>query len=134
LPDAGGLEANKKLIEKIINDQRAILAAQVNPDVTKVPQMWALYTEVQKYYDAGLKVPDDVTPLFSDDNVGNLRRLPTPEERARSGGIGIYYHMDMNGGPFSYKWLNSNPLPKIWEQMNLALQYGATRIWIVNCR
>jgi len=61
-----------------------------------------LYTEVQKYYDAGLKVPEmTLTPLFSDDNVGNLRRLPTPEERARSGGIGIYYHMDMNGGPFS---------------------------------
>ena len=132
MPDAGGLEANKKLLEKVISDQREILAAQVNPDVTKVPQMWALYTEVQRYYDAGLKVPDDVTPLFSDDNVGNLRRLPTPEERARKGGIGIYYHMDMNGGPFSYKWLNSNPLPKIWEQMNLALQYGATRIWIVN--
>jgi hypothetical protein len=132
MPDAGGLQANMALLEKIINDQRAILAAQVNPDVTKVPQLWALYTEVQRYYDAGLKVPDDITPLFSDDNVGNLRRLPTPQERARSGGIGIYYHLDMNGGPFSYKWLNSNPLPKIWEQMNLALQYGATRIWIVN--
>ena len=132
MPDAGGLQANMALLEKIITDQRAILAAHVNPDVTKVPQLWALYTEVQRYYDAGLKVPDDITPLFSDDNVGNLRRLPTPQERARSGGIGIYYHMDMNGGPFSYKWLNSNPLPKIWEQMNLALQYGATRIWIVN--
>ena len=132
MPDAGGFEANKNLLEKIINDQREILAAHVNPDVTSVPQMWALYTEVQRYYDAGLKVPDDITPLFSDDNVGDLRRLPTPKELVRKGGIGIYYHMDMNGGPFSYKWLNSNPLPKIWEQMNLALQYGATRIWIVN--
>ncbi len=132
MPDAGGFAANKKLLEQIIKDQRSILAQHVNPDVTKVPQLWALFTEVQKYYDAGLKVPDDVALLFTDDNVGNLRRVPTPEERKRSGGAGIYYHLDMNGGPFSYKWLNSNPLPKIWEQMNLAVQYGATRIWIVN--
>ena len=77
-------------------------------------------------------MPDDVTLLFTDDNVGNLRRLPTPEERKRSGGAGIYFHMDMNGGPFSYKWINSNPLPKIWEQMNLAHEYGANQIWIAN--
>ena len=132
MPDAGGFEANKKLLEKIITDQRQILAEHMKPEVTNVPQLWALFTEVQKYYDAGLKLPDDVTLLFCDDNVGNLRRLPMPAERKRSGGAGIYFHMDMNGGPFSYKWLNSNPLPKIQEQMNLAYEYGATRIWIAN--
>jgi hypothetical protein len=132
MPEAGGLEANKKLLEKIITDQRQILADHMNPDVTKIPQLWALFTEVQQYYDAGLKLPEDVTLLFCDDNVGDLRRLPTPEERKRSGGAGIYFHMDMHGGPFSYQWLNSNPLPKIQEQMNLAVEYGATRIWIAN--
>ena len=132
MPDAGGLEANKKLLEKIITDQRQILAEHMNPDVTKIPQLWALFTEVQMYYDAGLRLPDDVTLLFCDDNVGDLRRLPTPEERKRSGGAGIYFHMDMHGGPFSYQWLNSNPLPKVQEQMNLAVEYGATRIWLVN--
>ena len=132
MPDAGGFDANRKLLEKIITDQRRILAGHMNPDVTKVPQLWALFTEVQKYYDAGLKLPDDVTLLFCDDNVGDLRRLPTTDEQKRSAGTGIYFHMDMNGGPFSYKWLNSNPLPKIQEQMNLAYEYGATRIWIAN--
>jgi hypothetical protein len=132
MADAGGLEANKKLLEKVITDQRQILAEHLNPDVTKVPQLWALFTEVQQYYDAGLKLPDDVTLLFTDDNVGDLRRLPTPEERNRSGGAGIYFHMDMHGGPFSYQWLNTSPLPKVQEQMNLAVRYGATRIWIVN--
>jgi hypothetical protein len=132
MPDAGGLEANKNLLQKIITDQRQILAEHLNPDVTKVPQLWALFTEVQQYYDAGLKLPDDVTLLFCDDNVGDLRRLPTPEERKRSGGAGIYFHMDMHGGPFSYQWLNSSPLPKVQEQMNLACEYGATRIWLVN--
>jgi len=132
MADAGGLEANKKLLEKVIHDQQQILAEHLNPDVTKIPQLWALFTEVQQYYDAGLKLPDDVTLLFTDDNVGDLRRLPTPPERNRGGGAGIYFHMDMHGGPFSYQWLNSSPLPKVQEQMNLAVQYGATRIWIVN--
>ncbi|KQQ40067.1 hypothetical protein ASF61_04510 [Duganella sp. Leaf126] len=132
MPDAGGLEANKKMIEKIIADQQRIITEQSGVDQRQVPQLWALFTEVQQYYDAGLTVPDNVTLLFTDDNVGNLRRLPTPAERARPGGAGIYFHMDMNGGPFSYKWLNSNPLPKIWEQMNLANAYGAHQIWIAN--
>jgi hypothetical protein len=94
--------------------------------------MWALYKEVSDYYDHGLRVPDDVTLLWCDDNWGNIRRLPTAEERNRSGGAGIYYHFDYVGGPRSYKWLNTNPLPKVWEQMNLAYHYGADRIWIVN--
>ena len=132
MQDAGGPEENKKLLERIITDQREIIARHVNPNPTKVPQLWALFTEVQQYYDAGLQVPDDVTLLFTDDNVGNLRRVLTPAERLRSGGAGVYFHMDMNGGPFSYKWINSNPLPKVWEQMNLAVQYGVDRIWIAN--
>src|SRR5260370_14786233 len=79
-----------------------------------------------------MSVPDDVTLLWCDDNWGNLRRLPTPEERKRSGGAGIYYHFDYVGDPRSYKWLNTIPIAKIWEQMNLAYHYGADRIWIIN--
>lgn len=36
------------------------------------------------------------------------------------------------GGPRNYKWFNTNPLPRIWEQLHLAHEYGADRIWIVN--
>src|SRR5579883_1057944 len=125
-------ESNVALLERIVADQRKILAQEVDPDLTKVPQLWALYKEVQDYYDKGMRVPDDVTLLWCDDNWGNIRRLPTPEERKRSGGAGIYYHFDYVGGPRNYKWIDTNPIPKIWEQMNLALQYGADRIWIVN--
>ncbi|HEX4006537.1 MAG TPA: glycosyl hydrolase 115 family protein [Acidobacteriaceae bacterium] len=124
--------ANTALLEKIVANQRQILQDTVNPDLAKVPQVWALYKEVQTYYDKGMRVPDDVTLLWSDDNWGDLRRLPTPEERKRSGGAGIYYHFDYVGGPRSYKWLNTVPITKIWEQMNLAWQYDATRIWVVN--
>jgi hypothetical protein len=124
--------ANTELLEKIVTNQRRILKETVNPDLEKIPQVWALYKEVQTYYDNGMRVPDDVTLLWSDDNWGNLRRLPTPEERKRTGGAGIYYHFDYVGDPRSYKWLNTISITKVWEQMNLALHYGADRIWVVN--
>lgn len=125
-------QSNIALLEKIVADQRKILANEMNPDLSKIPQDWALYKEVQEYYERGMRVPDDVTLLWCDDNWGNIRRLPTAEERKRSGGAGIYYHFDYVGGPRSYKWINTNPIPKVWEQMNLAYHYGANRIWIVN--
>ena len=128
----GGPEGNMTLLEKIVNVQRKIIADEINPDVTKVPQLWCLYKEVQEYYNAGMRVPDDVTLLWAEDNWGNIRRLPGEEERKRSGGAGIYYHFDYHGGPRSYQWLNTNPLSKIWDQMSLAKQYEADRIWIVN--
>ena len=125
-------EANTALLEHIVADQRRIIAAEVNPDVSRVAQDWALYKEVQEYYEKGMRVPDDVTLLWCDDNWGNIRRLPTAEERRRSGGAGVYYHFDYVGGPRNYKWIDTNPIPKVWEQMHLALEYGADRIWIVN--
>ncbi len=128
----GGPEANMALLEKIVRVQRTMLAEEMNPDVTKVPQLWCLYKEVLDFYKAGMRVPDDVTLLWPDDNWGNIRRLPTAEERKRSGGAGIYYHFDYHGGPRSYQWINTDPISKIWDQMSLAKEYGADRIWIVN--
>ncbi|MDX5983551.1 glycosyl hydrolase 115 family protein [Sphingomonas echinoides] len=132
LESSGSLQSDVTLLEGVITDQRRIIAEGMGRPAEQVPQVWVLFTEVYKYYDAGLELPDDVTIMFADDNVGNLRRLPLPSERGRSGGFGIYFHMDMHGGPFSYQWINSNPLPKIWEQMNLAHRYGANEIWIAN--
>ncbi len=124
--------ANIALLEQIVTDQRKIISDVYHRDADSVPQDWALYKEVQEYYEKGMRVADDVTLLWCDDNWGNIRRLPTPEERKRGGGAGIYYHFDYVGDPRSYKWINTNPIPKVWEQMNLALNYGADRIWIVN--
>jgi hypothetical protein len=128
----GGPEANMALLGKIVEVQRKIITDEVNPDVTKVPQLWCLYKEVQDFYNAGMRVPDDVTLLWAEDNWGNVRRLPTAEERKRPGGAGVYYHFDYHGGPRSYQWLNTSPIAKIWDQLSLAKQYGADRIWIVN--
>jgi hypothetical protein len=120
------------LLERIVKDQREIIAEVTQKPASETPQLWALYKEVQDYYDKGMRVPDDVTLLLCDDNWGNIRRLPNPKEAPRKGGYGIYYHFDYVGGPRNYKWVNTNPLPRIWEQMNLAWQYNAREIWIVN--
>ncbi|WP_288129911.1 glycosyl hydrolase 115 family protein [Microbulbifer sp.] len=126
-------EQNIGLLEKIVKDQREILGEVFDErPLTEVPQVWALYKEVQGYYESGMRVPEDVTLLWADDNWGNIRRLPTPEERQRSGGAGVYYHFDYVGGPRSYRWINVTPIAKVWEQMNLAYAYGADRIWLVN--
>lgn len=128
----GGPEENMALLEKIVQVQRQIIADVVNPEVAQVPQLWCLYKEVMDFYNAGMRAPDDVTLLWAEDNWGNVRRLPTADERQRAGGAGVYYHFDYHGAPRNYQWLNTSPISKIWDQMALAKQYGADRIWIVN--
>jgi hypothetical protein len=123
---------NIALMEKIVHDQRKIIEEVTGKPASETPQDWALYKEVQNYYDEGMKVPDDVTLLYSDDNWGNVRRLPKPTDKPRSGGYGIYYHFDYVGGPRNYKWLNTNNISRVWEQLHLTYSYGVRRIWIVN--
>jgi len=123
---------NIALLEKIVADQRKILADVTGKDVTTIPQLWALYKEVQDYYDKGMRVPEDVTLLLCDDNWGNVRRLPKPDDPPRSGGYGMYYHFDFVGGPRNYKWLNTSPIARVWEQMHLCYRLGVDRIWLVN--
>ncbi|NGM49149.1 glycosyl hydrolase [Caulobacter sp. 602-2] len=120
-----------KLLETIVADQRAIIGEVTGKDPSATPQVWALYKEVQDYYDAGMRVPGDVTLLFADDNWGNIRRLPKLGE-TRPGGYGVYYHFDYVGGPRNYKWLNTNQIERTWEQMKRADDHGADRLWIVN--
>jgi hypothetical protein len=128
----GDMKSNIAMVENIVTKQQQIIREEMNHDLSKVPQTWCLYKEIMDYYNEGMRVPDNITLLWSDDNWGNIRRLPTPDERKRSGGSGIYYHFDYHGGPRSYEWINTNPIAKIWDQMSLAGQYGADRIWIVN--
>lgn len=133
-PMGGDLTFKEKteLMEKIIKDQRKIIQKTMDSPIEKVPQMWALYKEVKEYYESGMEVPEDVILLWGDDNFGNIRRLPTVEERKRSGGAGIYYHFDYVGGPRSYKWINTVPIQKTYEQMEKAYSHEADKVWIVN--
>ncbi len=120
------------LLENIVKTQRNIIAEVTKKPAEETPQMWALYKEVQDYYDKGMIVPDDVTLLLCDDNWGNIRKLPELDAKPRKGGYGIYYHYDYVGGPRNYKWINTNQIERVWEQMDLAYQYGVNKIWIVN--
>jgi len=119
------------LLEKIVADQRDIIEEVTGKPASETPQVWALYKEVQDYYDQGMDVPDDITLLFADDNWGNVRRLPT-KELDRSGGYGVYYHFDYVGVPRSYKWQNTVQIAKVWQQMSLSYERGARGIWVVN--
>jgi len=120
------------LLEQIFSVQRGLLAKYVRPDVENIPQIFCPYKEVLTDYRAGLKVPDDVTIVFPDDNFGYIRQFPSIEEQKRKGGFGVYYHISYLGRPLSYLWLNSTPPSLIWQEMSKAYENGMRQFWIVN--
>ena len=130
--EAMGNTTDIRLLENIINNQRRIIKEVTKRPAKETPQIWALYKEVQDYYDAGLRVPDDVTILLCDDNWGNVRRIPTAEEQKRKGGWGLYYHVDYVGAPRNSKWINVTPTQNMWEQLQLAYHGGIRKLWILN--
>ncbi|CAO2656066.1 Nn.00g048690.m01.CDS01 [Neocucurbitaria sp. VM-36] len=121
----------KATLKDVIEMQREIIQ-DVHGKVDGVGQVMALYKEVQEYYEQGLEIPKDVTLLFADDNFGNIRRLPTQQERDRSGSFGIYYHLEYVGTPRSYKWLNANSAGKIQYQLRNAYDNGIQKLWVFN--
>lgn len=134
------LEQNIDLLKDIITKQRALIATHCEKDGVKASQMLALYKEVEAYFYGDEQTEglrdwdglDGVTFMLCEDNFGNMRTLPTPELKERDGGWGMYYHFDYHGGPVSYEWVNSTYLPKVWEQMSMAYDFGVRDIWIVN--
>ncbi|NPA08345.1 MAG: glycosyhydrolase [Chlorobi bacterium] len=130
--EAMGEGTNISLLEKVVKDQRKIIAEVTGKRVDKTPQVWALYKEVQEYYDKGMRVPDDVILLFCDDNWGNVRKLPDLSKPLHKGGYGMYYHFDYVGGPRNSKWINISPIQRVWEQMNLSYEHKVDKVWVVN--
>ena len=124
-------DVQTSVLEAVVDAQQDILT-KVHGDASEVPQMWCLYKEVQDYFEAGMKVPDWVTLLWTEDNWQNIRRLPVGDEKNRSGGAGVYYHFDYVGDSRNYKWQDTIQLQKTYEQMKLAKDREADRIWIVN--
>lgn len=105
------------------------------------PQMICLYKEVEEAWYGNETVEglnkwdvlqNDIV-MLCEDNHGNLRSLPTEEDKAyHKGGWGMYYHFDYHGGPRSYEWINTVPLEKVWNNMTMAYDYGIKDMWIVN--
>lgn len=126
-----------KLLQSIFSDQRELIKqfAQQLPEKTppeKIPKMFCAYKEVLGLYRQGLNVPDDVTIVWPDDNFGYVRNFTNVQERKRTGGFGVYYHLSYLGAPMAYLWLNTTPPALIWQEMFKSYEMGADRIWIVN--
>jgi len=120
-------------LQKIFAVQRDLISKYVNPDPTKVPQIFCAYKEVLDYYLHNMQVPPDVTVVFPDDNFGYIRYLPTPEQiAARPGGFGVYYHSEYLGAPLSYAWLGTTPPAQIWEEMSKAYAHDVQKFWMLN--
>lgn len=122
----------KAVLERVLKDQRGLLEKYVNKDVTAIPQAFIPYKEVLDIYNAGLQVPDDVTLIWCDDNYGYIRHFPTPEEQARKGGNGIYYHVSYWGRPHDYLWLGTFSPYLLYQQMKLAYDRGIQKMWVLN--
>lgn len=134
------LKDNIDLLRDVLRTQNRLIRENVNEDLDSVPRMLALYKEVEPYFygDENTKgLMDDpelegVTLMLCDDNYGNLRTVPTEHMRNHKGGYGMYYHFDYHGFPISFEWVNSSYLPKVWEQMTSAYEFGIRDLWIVN--
>ncbi|MCH5718013.1 glycosyl hydrolase 115 family protein [Niabella hibiscisoli] len=126
------LKEHKAVLTQVIKDERELLKTYVNPDVTKVPQVFIPYKEVLDVYNDGMEVPEDVTLIWCDDNYGYLKHFPTEKERARKGGNGVYYHISYWGRPHDYLWLATNHPAQLYTQMKQAYDKGAKDIWILN--
>lgn len=128
----GSPQEKARLVENIITEQQKLLSKTVNPNVAKIPQVIWLYKEVLNLYRVGMKIPEDVTLGWSDDNYGYIRELPDQEEQARSGGSALYYHVSYWGDPHDYLWLCSTPPALMREELTKAWNHGVRRMWILN--
>lgn len=89
LGDDATIAENVRQLKEIITNQRKLIAQHVNPDLKKVPQLFAIYKEVEDYYFGdgriagirGFEELEDVTLLFCEDNFGSMRALPQGAER-----------------------------------------------------
>ena len=120
------------IMQQAIEDQRAILARNIDKDITEIPQVLCTYEEVLDAYHGGLQVPDDVTLLWSDDKQGFMRNLCNPQEMNRKGGAGIYYHLSYHGDPDSWFWLSPLAPGLVSAELTKSHEYGANTIWVFN--
>ncbi|MBR3018258.1 MAG: glycosyl hydrolase 115 family protein [Clostridia bacterium] len=134
------LADNIKLLRDVLRVQNELIRRNVSSNLEDVKRLFVLFTEVESFFygdsqTKGLQNDpelDGVTLMLSDDNFGNLRSLPTDEMLGHKGGYGLYYHLDFHGGAYAYDWMNTDYLPKMWEQLTTAWEGGIREVWIAN--
>ncbi len=137
LHDAGlrgnlSMPARVQLLDTVIRDQRRLLEQHLKRPAADIPQIFVPYKETMDIYENGLRVPDDITLVWVDDNYGYMKRVSTPEEQRRQGGSGVYYHLSYLGTPHDYLWLNTTPPVLMYEELKKAYDTGSDRYWLLN--
>ena len=140
LGEKATLADNIALLRNVIKEQNKLIKENVNNGLEEAPRLFVLFTEVEAFFYGdkntqglmGDKELDGVTLMLSDDNFGNVRSLPDEKMRQHKGGYGLYYHLDFHGGAYAYDWMNTNYLPKMWEQLTMAYDYGIRDVWVAN--
>ncbi len=131
------------LLEQAITDQRDLLVkhkaytptlpSRKTPSTAHdIPQIFVPYKETMDIYENGLRVPDDITLVWVDDNYGYMKRVANPDEQRRSGRSGVYYHLSYLGAPHDYLWVNTTPPVLMYEELMKAYATGADRYWLLN--
>lgn len=115
-----------------IDLQRDLLSGAQGRPAAQVPQVLTVYKEVLDIYNSGLRVPDDITLVWPDDNYGYLHQLGTPAEARRGGGAGLYYHLSYWGRPHDYLWLATTHPGLIRDQLQRAFATNTDRLWVAN--
>ena len=119
-------------LQQVIDDQRQLLRKHYRKDVENVPQVFIPYKEVLEILESGLRVPDDVTLMWCDDNYGYMTRLSDAEQQQRSGGGGVYYHLSYWGRPHDHLWLTTTQPGLIYSEMKAAYDHNCRKLWIAN--
>ncbi|TYA69804.1 glycosyl hydrolase 115 family protein [Seonamhaeicola marinus] len=134
------LENKVKLLQKVIDRQREMIKETFGSE-DAVTQIFVPYEETGELYNGeskdgkeqceGLKLPEDVIMVWTEDNFGYARQIPRPHEQKRPGGNGLYYHLAYQGGA-TYDWLYTTPLPLIQEELLKVYNENVRDFWIVN--
>ena len=124
MPDGKTTEEKVKILEEVFAAQCAML-----PD--GAPKLFCPYKEVLPIFNAGLKVPEDATILWVNDNFGYVRRLGGPQCEGYGGGI--YWHLSYWGRPHGYIHLCTTPPAFMWyELVAKCWENGVRDVWMVN--
>ena len=121
-----------RTLETVFEDQREILTRHKQKRVTEIPQIFVPYKETLDIYDAGLRVPDDITLVWPDDNYGYMKRVSNKAEQQRTGGAGVYYHLSYLGTPHDNLWIATTAPMLMYEELKKAYDAGAQRYWLLN--
>ena len=119
-------------LQQVIDDQRELIRKYYNKNVEQVPQVFIPYKEVLEIMEGGLRVPDDVTLMWCDDNYGYMTRLSDAGQQQRSGGGGVYYHLSYWGRPHDYTWLTTTQPGLVYSEMKAAYDHNCRKLWIAN--